>query len=109
MARRDISPTVRRIVDLTEGRFRVPLTQLRFGYDAIVGLLPGVGDLVGLVVGLALVVEAVRLRLPLLVVGRMIGNLVLDSWVGAIPLFGDLFDFAFKANHRNLELLERYA
>ena len=109
MATTDISPAVRRLVDLTEARFRLPLTNLRFGYDAIVGLVPGIGDLVGLVIGLALVVEAIRLRLPLLVIGRMLVNLTLDAWVGAIPLFGDLFDFAFKANHRNLELLEEHA
>ena len=77
--------------------------------DPILGLvLPEAGDLVTSVAGLYLVVLAVRRRLPAIIIARMLLNLSIDALVGAIPLFGDLFDFAWRANVRNLALLEAH-
>jgi hypothetical protein len=82
----------------------------RLRIDPILGLfLPGAGDLLTGGVGLALVVIAVRARMPARVIARMLVNLAVDLLVGAIPLAGDAFDFWFQANTRNLALLERRA
>jgi hypothetical protein len=87
----------------------VPGTRQRIGIEPVVGLIPGAGDIVSAAVGIWLVVEATRFRLPGSVVGRMVLNTLVDLVVGIVPLAGDLFDFAFKSNTRNLELFRRYA
>jgi Domain of unknown function (DUF4112) len=75
--------------------------------DPILGLvLPGVGDLIGSLFGLYLVSIAVRQRLPAIVIARMLLNLALDAGLGAVPVLGDAVDFAFRANRRNVALLE---
>lgn len=109
MATRSVSPNVERLVDLMDQRYRVPGTEIRFGLDALIGLAPGIGDFIGMLIGLAVVFEGLRLRAPWAVLGRMVLNLWLDGFVGAIPVVGDLWDFWFKANRRNLRLLQRYA
>ncbi len=106
--RRRISPAARRLVTLMDQRFRLPGTRFHFGFDALIGLVPGLGDLAGLLIGALLLVEAVRLRASLGVLARMLGNLWLDMLLGSLPLVGDVLDFFFKANRRNLELLERH-
>jgi hypothetical protein len=79
----------------------------RYGLDAILGfVLPGVGDIAGSLLGLYLVAIAIRRRLPAAVVVRMLLNLGLDVVIGAVPVLGDLADFVFRANERNLRLLE---
>ena len=83
----------------------VPGTNMRFGLDGIVGLVPGVGDAVTTLFGLYLIVRARQLGARRTVIARMTGNVGLDFAVGAIPIVGDLFDFAFKANRRNIKLL----
>jgi hypothetical protein len=80
----------------------------RVGLDPIIGLIPGLGDAIGAALAAFIVIEAINLRASLSVVLRMIGNIVLDVLIGAIPLLGDIFDFAFKANLRNVALLERH-
>ena len=78
--------------------------------DPIIGLiLPGAGDLLSSGAGLFLVSQAFKLEMPPVVIARMFLNLAIDMLVGAIPVLGDLFDFGFKANQRNLALLERRA
>lgn len=109
MAAKTVSPTVERLVDLMEQRYRVPGTDFRFGLDALIGLVPGIGDFVGMMIGLAVLFEALRLRAPWLVIGRMVATLWIDALVGAIPVVGDVWDFWFKANRRNLRLLKEYA
>jgi hypothetical protein len=92
-----------------DSAFRVPGTSRRIGVDPLVGLIPGWGDLVAPIFTAVLLWQARALGLPRLVQLRMIANAGLDALVGAVPLVGDLFDFAFKANQRNAALLERYA
>lgn len=108
MADREISPRIHKLVELMEGRYHLPGTNFRFGLDAIIGLVPGFGDMMGMIIGTAVVLEALRLRMPWIVVGRMLFNLWLDGVIGAVPVVGDMWDFWFKANRRNLQLLERH-
>lgn len=89
-------------------RFVLPGTRFRFGMDGLIGLIPGFGDLLGMVIGSIVFFEAVRLRAPLRVLAHMLFNLWIDGVLGSVPVLGDAFDFVFKANRRNLKLLERH-
>jgi hypothetical protein len=100
---------ISRVTWLLENLFRVPGSERRFGLEPIIGLLPGAGDAISGIVGLALIVEALRFRLPKVVIVRMVMNTLLDLVVGIVPVLGDVFDFAFKSNSRNLTLFRRYA
>ena len=94
---------------LLDSAFQVPGTRLRFGLDPIVGLIPGAGDLVTGFFSVMILLHAVRLKIPKVVIGRMVVNAALDMIAGAVPVLGDLFDAGYKANLRNLVLLERHA
>jgi hypothetical protein len=98
---------VRRLVDLLDTAFTIPGTNFRFGLDAIVGLIPGAGDLATSAVALYIVIEAQKLGAPGSAIARMIINIAIDFLVGAIPILGDIFDTFWKANVRNLRILER--
>ena len=91
-----------------DSRFRLPGTGIRFGLDGLLGLLPGVGDSVTALPALYVIARARGLGAPTHVQARMVGNVALDLLIGAIPLVGDLFDFGFKANRRNVELLREH-
>jgi hypothetical protein len=109
VASRTVSPAIEKLVALMEDRYRVPGTEYRFGLDGLIGLVPGIGDFVGMLIGLAVLFEALRLRVPWVVLGRMALNLWIEGLIGSIPVVGDLWDFWFKANRRNLRLLQRHA
>jgi hypothetical protein len=81
---------------------------MRVGLDAIIGLVPGIGDAIGAVISAYIINEARSMGAPKSVLLRMTGNVMIETIVGAIPFAGDLFDAAYKANMRNLALLERY-
>jgi hypothetical protein len=100
---------LRRYAVLLDSQFRVPGTNIRFGLDAIVGLIPGVGDISTPVFAGLLLLQGVRMRLPLVVQARMVLNAAIDMLVGLVPVAGDIVDIGFKANLRNLALLERHA
>jgi hypothetical protein len=100
---------LRRWATMLDSAFRVPGTSIRFGLDAIIGLVPGIGDLAAPLFTGVLLVTGFRMRLPAVVQARMVLNAALDMLIGAVPLLGDLADVAWKANLRNLELLERHA
>ncbi len=100
---------LRRWAVLLDSAFRVPGTRIRFGLDAIVGLFPGLGDLATPVFALLLLLHAFRMRLPAVVQARMVLNSALDMAMGLVPILGDVADIGFKANLRNLALLERHA
>lgn len=81
---------------------------MRIGLDAVIGLVPGIGDAIGAVISAYIINEARSMGAPTSVLLRMTGNVMIETIVGAIPFAGDLFDAAYKANMRNLALLERY-
>lgn len=91
---------------LLDSAVAIPGLRTRVGLDALLGLLPGVGDLIGGALGLYLVLEARQLGASRWLQARMVGNLLLDAAVGTVPLAGDLFDVFFKAHQRNLRLLQ---
>ncbi|WP_434390915.1 DUF4112 domain-containing protein [Melittangium boletus] len=80
----------------------------RIGWDAVLGLVPGLGDGAGALLSAYIVLQAVRLGASRSVLARMVGNVALETVVGAVPVFGDVFDAAFKANARNARLLEAH-
>jgi hypothetical protein len=93
---------------LMDRAFRVPGTRWHFGLDALIGLIPGLGDAVGSLIGAYSLWIARRLGAPGAVQARMVLNLAVDGIVGLVPLLGDLFDFAFKAHSRNHALLAKW-
>ncbi|MEO6029020.1 MAG: DUF4112 domain-containing protein [Candidatus Binatia bacterium] len=96
---------IRRLAWWLDDAFRIPGTQQRVGFDALIGLIPGVGDTIGAVFSTYIIVEAARRGASVWTVARMLGNVGVETVFGAIPLLGDLFDVVFKANQRNLALL----
>ena len=96
---------VARIAYWLDGLVAIPGTQLRFGIDSLIGLIPGVGDFAGMLMGAAILGESLRAGAPNRLVARMLSNTLVDGLVGAVPLFGDLFDFAYRSNARNARLL----
>lgn len=96
-----------RVVFWSDSALTVPGTRFRFGLDPIIGLIPG-GDAVSGAVSLSVLVLALQYRLPVWVLWRMVINIALDTTVGLIPVVGDLFDFGFKANQRNMQLLRKH-
>jgi hypothetical protein len=101
--------SLRRWAALFDHAFRIPGTDIRFGLDPILGLVPGIGDLATPALSVLILVHGARLRVPKVVLARMVLNALIDFGVGAIPVVGDLFDFAWKSNDWNLALLERHA
>ena len=88
--------------------FRIPGTRFRFGLDSIIGLVPGVGDLAVSGVGAYALFLAFKLRAPISVLARMLGNIAVDTVIGSVPLIGDLFDMTWKANTKNRRVLEAW-
>ena len=99
---------MRRLTRLMDEAIRVPGTRWRFGWDGILGLIPGLGDVVTGLISLYLIRQALALGVPAPLVGRMLMNLLLDVAGGAVPVAGDLLDFAWKANKRNMALVESW-
>ena len=93
------------LATLLDTAFIVPGTQIRFGLDALIGLVPGIGDAITTAISLYIVNEARALGAPPLLIARMVANVAFDGLVGAVPLVGDAFDVAFRANRRNMALL----
>lgn len=100
---------LRKLAWLLDAQFVLPGTSFRFGVNGLIGLLPVSGDLVIGAISLYLVYEAREMGAPAALLGRMLANIAVEVAGGAIPLVGDLFDMAFKANLRNLALLEQWA
>lgn len=90
---------------LLDGAIRVPGTRFRFGLDSIIGLVPGIGDVLGLLLGAGILYESVKVGAPRSLIYKMLRNSSVDVLGGLIPGLGDVFDFAFKSNQRNAKLL----
>lgn len=104
-----VQPWAEKVVRLLDDGLRIPGTELRFGLDGILGLiLPGAGDVLTGAGAVSLLFLAVQHRVPTVVIGRMLLNIAIDTLVGSIPIVGDGFDFFWKSNRKNLELIERY-
>ena len=99
---------LRRISKLLDNAIAIPGTKFRFGLDPILGLLPGGGDTITGGISAYIVVEAARMGVPREVLGKMVGNILIDSFAGTIPVIGDLFDVGWKSNAKNIELLEKH-
>ena len=99
---------VRAVATVLDDAIRIPGTNIRFGIDPLVGLVPGLGDLLGGAASAYIILEAARAGAPATVLLRMAANVGIDTLVGALPVVGDLFDFAWKSNARNVRLLTRH-
>jgi hypothetical protein len=99
---------LRALTRLLDDAIPIPGTKYRFGLDAIIGLVPGLGDAIGAIFSVFIVYHAARLGAPKTTLLRMMSNIGVDTIVGEIPLLGDLFDFGWKANRKNLILLEQH-
>jgi hypothetical protein len=99
---------LRRWARLFDSAFRIPGTNITFGLDPLIGLVPGIGDLTSPLFSLLIIWHAGKLRVPKVVLIRMAINALIDAVGGALPIVGDAFDFAWKANEWNMALLERH-
>ena len=99
---------LRKFAWLMDEAFVIPGTKFRVGLDAVVGLVPGIGDVVGGVMSSWIIIGALRHRVPAKIIFRMVMNVVVDLLFGAVPVAGDVFDFLFEENMRNMRLLERH-
>jgi hypothetical protein len=99
---------LRRLAKLMDSAITVPGLGLRIGADAVIGLVPGIGDAAGALIGGYLIYEAHRLGAPKGALARMVFNLLLDTGIGAIPIAGDIWDLFFRSNDRNMQILARH-
>ena len=97
-----------KISSLLDNQFRIPFTQVRFGVDFLIGLIPTVGDWLSFGISSILVFSMMRRGIGVGMLLTMLGNITLDAVVGSIPILGDLFDLHYKANRRNIALLKQY-
>jgi Domain of unknown function (DUF4112) len=97
---------LRQLSGLLDNIVTIPGTTVGIGLDPIIGLLPIGGDALGLIFSFYIIMEAAQIGVSRATLGRMVMNVIVDSLVGAIPMLGDLFDFAWKANNYNIILLE---
>jgi hypothetical protein len=102
-------PHLRRWADLLDNRFVIPGTSIRFGIDPILSLIPGLGDLASPAFTVLLLVQGTQRRVPRPVLLRMVANALVDALIGAVPIAGAVGDVFWRANTRNLALLERHA
>ena len=96
------------LAKLLDGQFRIPGTSIRFGFDAILGLIPGVGDMVSLAISAFMVSSLAKNGASGMLLTRMVLNIAVDAIIGAIPIVGDIFDIGFRANQRNMKLMREH-
>jgi len=93
---------------LLDSKYRIPGTQFKFGLDPIIGLIPGAGDLITFLFSSGLIVIMIRQGASGKLAIKMLGNVLLDTLIGSIPILGQIFDFFYKANQRNVKLLREH-
>lgn len=96
------------LADWLDSRFKLPGTDIRFGLDSLLGLVPGIGDGVLALPSVYLIASAHSMGVPKMTLLRMSWNVLIDMLIGAIPLIGDIFDVGFKANRRNIALIRKH-
>jgi hypothetical protein len=94
-----------RLSRLLDIAFTIPGTKIRFGVDAIIGLIPGFGDWAGMALSSLIVVEAIRIGIPRALLARMIVNVAIEGAIGFVPIAGDVVDIFWRANRQNMTLL----
>ena len=107
----DVPSRIRRVrvlAKLLDNSISIPGTRFKFGFDAIIGLIPGVGDVLGAILSGYIVLEAARAEVPLVTLARMLVNIGIDTLLGTIPAAGDVFDALWKSNLMNVALLEQH-
>jgi hypothetical protein len=104
----DTMVRVAQLTKLMDKQFSIPGTNFRFGLDGLLGLIPGLGDISGFAVSCYLITLMAKNGASGYVMARMVLNVLIDAIIGSIPFVGDLFDFAFKANSRNLRLMQEH-
>ena len=97
---------LKRYSELLDNRFVIPGTKIRFGWDVIIGLIPGIGDAISLLLSLLIIVDAIKIKIPKSIIFRMLINVLFEFLVGIVPILGDAFDVYWKANLKNLDLLQ---
>jgi hypothetical protein len=97
-------PFAEKLAWMMDGMFKVGPWSV--GLDGLIGLIPGLGDIAGALIGMLIVVRAVQAGIPRVAVARMVTNIAIDTFVGSIPILGDAFDFAYKSNTKNLRIYE---
>lgn len=96
------------LADLLDQRFTIPGTSIRIGLDPIIGLIPGIGDLVANLTGSLILILAARIGVPKIALARMGVNIAINTLLGAVPVLGDVLSIWFRSNVRNVDLLQRY-
>jgi hypothetical protein len=99
---------LRRFAFVLDHLFRIPGTRIRFGVDALLGLIPGIGDVIGSLLATWIIAGALRHRVRARTIVRMVFNIVIDLVVGEVPVIGDVFDFLYEENMMNMRLLEAH-
>ena len=97
-----------RLANLLDNAVNIPFTQIRLGLDFLIGLLPFAGDMVSLILSLKIVHYAKQLDLPSLLIAQMLKNIAFDFIIGLIPIVGDIADVFYRANQKNVRLMERW-
>jgi hypothetical protein len=100
--------TLNSLTQIMDNRFTIPGTNIKFGLDFLIGLVPYAGDIVSFLMSSGLVLVMVRHGASGMLVTKMLGNIFLDTTVGSIPILGDIFDLSYKSNRRNYHLLEEH-
>lgn len=106
--RTDPAANLRSLARLLDAAVTIPGTNIRFGLDSVIGLVPGLGDMAGAAMSGYIVLASARLGAPAPVLVRMVTNVAIDAVVGSVPLLGDVFDVGWRANIRNTDLLDRH-
>ena len=96
------------LADLLDQRFTIPGTSIRIGLDPIIGVIPGIGDLLANLTGSFILIIAAQLGVSKIVIARMGINVAINTLLGAVPIFGDVISIWYRSNVKNVELLERY-
>ena len=106
--RETIIQSVEKLARLMDSRFNIPGIPVKLGLDTIIGLIPGIGDTIGLGISGYIIAQSKRIGVSQTTIYKMVANVLIDWLIGIIPILGDLFDWGWQANNRNARLLRRH-